>query len=175
MDISTISVANNGMVTSYLVEDFDKEYYDVSGLADMAVKEAAAYNTEHQSSEIVPVSVEKVEKLTDGSGRVIVAYKFDSPKTFSDYNDGVLFYGTVGQAQAEGYDLDVELTDVKKGTAITKEQLIQESERHILITDQKVKLYCPHKVTHVSDGAALNTDGSVDTALAEEAVYILMK
>lgn len=175
IDTPAIAVADNGRIVSYLVGVFDKEYYDVSGLTDMVVKEAAAYNTEHQSGETVPVEVKKVEAMTDGSGKVVVTMEFDHWRTFSDYNSGVLFYGTVAQAQAEGYQLEGKLTDVKKNTPLTGEQMENEAGKHILITDQKVRLYCPRKVTHLSAGAVLNGDGSVDTALAEDTVYILMK
>lgn len=175
IDSPTIAVADNGTVTSHLVGVFNEDYYDVSGLTDMAVKEAAAYNTENQIGDTVPVTVVSVEALTDGSGKVVVTLRYDSAETFSDYNDSILFYGTVAQALAEGYKLEGKLTDVKKQEPLTGEQLSKESGRKILITDQKVKLYCPHKVTHMSEGAVLGTDGSVDATLAEEDVYILMK
>ena len=54
-------------------------------------------------------------------------------------------------------------------------QLAALGEKHILITDSKARLYCPGKVTHVSEGVQLLEDGSVDTTQASETVYIMMK
>lgn len=175
VETSSIAVTKEGEVTSYLVDIFDKDYYTVDGLTKMAVEEAADYNTEHGVSEEMPVIVEKVELLTDGSDKIVVIHKFNSTDTFEDYTEGILFYGTVAQAQAKGYSLSASLIDVKKDAALTKEELLGASDKHILITDRKVKLYCPQTVTHVSNGAVLGTDGSVDATAAEGTVYILMK
>lgn len=174
-DASSIAVSKDGAVTSWLVDVFDKDYYDIAGLQQMVQQETEAYNAAHASGETFPVTVEAVEALQDGSGKVIVKQQFDSAETFSDYNDAVLFYGTVEQAKAHGYDLNMELTDVKKGEKLSGPQLAASGEQHILITDRKAKLYCPGKVTHVSEGAQILADGSVDTTQTSETVYILMK
>ncbi len=175
VDVPTIAVADDGTVTSYLVGVFDKEYYDIAGLTEMVMEETEAYNARNQSTDILPVEVEKVEALSDGSDKVVVVQKYDSPGTFSDYTGGILFYGTVAQAQEEGYDLGTELTDAGKGETLSAEQLLTEQDRYILITDQRVQLYCPRKVTHLSAGAALSEDGSVDASQTDGTVYVLMR
>lgn len=190
VETNTIIISDKGTVTSCLVEGFDKDknYFnlsDLSGLASLAMKEAAEYNTEHQKGETVPVSVEKVEALQDGSNRVMVQYKFDSTETYVDYNQYVdynkrynetlLFYGTVKEALEKGYDLDAGLKSVKDETVLSKEQLLQNQERHVLITKERAAVYCPLKVSYISEGAVYNADGSVDTTQTEDIVVILMK
>ena len=39
----------------------------------------------------------------------------------------------------------------------------------------KADIYCPGKVVYISEGAAVNGDGSVSSAEAEGLVYILIK
>ena len=160
VDTPSLAVDKDGTVTSYLVDVFDKEYYNIDGLAAMVSEEAAAYNAQKQSGETEPVFVEKVEELEDGSGKVVVVLKYDSTDTFSDYNNGVLFYGTIAQAQEEGYEL--EAADAEDG-------------QYVLITDQKVKLYCPRKAVRAGGGAVLEEDGSVDASAAENMAYVFMK
>ena len=75
IDKTTISVDDKGEVTAYLVETFDKDYYNVSELMSMAVEDAAAYNTAAAKDEKVPVTVDKVEMLETGKD-VRITYKF---------------------------------------------------------------------------------------------------
>ncbi len=174
---TTIAVSDKGVITSYLVGSFDKEYYDISELTNMAVEEVAAYNTDKQEGETIPVTVVKVEELPNNSGNVMVTYQYDNADTYEDYNDGVLFYGTVSEALSEGYKLDASLINsIKDGTSVDEEWMLKEAgKRHILITNQAAQIYVPYKVTHVSQGAVYKEDGSVDTTQTEENVIILMK
>ncbi len=177
IDTDTLSVNSRGEVTSYLVRDFEKEYYDLSELTSMAMGEAAQYNTAHAAGNGTPVTVQTIERLEEGSPRVRMMYLYDSAETFSSYNDKELFFGTVQEAVSENYPFtENPLSSVKDGTLVTDAWLKQEAlGKHILITDEKAVIYCPYKVTHISGGAVLNEDGSVDATQAEDPVYILMK
>ncbi len=175
VDVTSIAIADDGAVTSYLVEVFDKDYYDISELTSMAITEAAEYNTQKQFGEAVPVVVDKVEALEDGSRKVVVTHKYDSVDTFSDFNGSVLFYGTVQEAVDAGYDLDRALKSVKDEETVLKEQLLANAEKHLVITDENARIYCPEKVSHISEGAVYESDGSVDTTQTDETVVILMK
>lgn len=176
INTTTISVSDKGAVTAYLVGDFDREYYNLSELTAMAMEEAAQYNTSHAVQGSTPITVQKVENAETGD-KVIITYQFDKTDTFNDYCEGVLFYGTVTEAVAEGYGLESSpLTSVKDGSLVTDGWMKQEAAgRHILITDQKAEIYCPYKVTHISEGAVYNADGSVDATQTEGNVVILMK
>jgi len=175
IDEPTIAIDGEGRVTSYLVELFDKEYYDITELTSMAISEAAEYNTGKQAESGVPVTVEKVEELKDGSQKIVVTYKYDGAETFSDFNGSILFYGTVKEAMDAGYDLAGSLKSVKDGSMISGEQVMGDSEKHVVITQEKVRIYCPQKVAYISEGAVYEKDGSVDATQASDTVVILMK
>lgn len=172
VDTTSIEITDEGAVTSYLVDVFDKDYYVLSELKDMVIEEAAQYNTEHQTGEQVPVTVEKVE---NSGSKVIVVQKYDSADTFADYNANDLFYGTVEEALRKGYSPDGDLKSVKDGSLLSGDMLTENLKRHILITDYKAKLYCPDKVTHISENAVYCDDGSVDGLAAEGTIVVLMK
>lgn len=175
MESSAVSVTKEGTVKAWLVDVFDKDYYALSELEKMAAEEAAAYNTLHRIGEAAAVEVEKVEVLEDGSGKVVVTMEYDGTESFSEFNESLLFYGTVAEAAAAGYDLDAELSPVKEGEALTKEGLQAMQDGYLLITDEKARIYCPRRITHISSGATLLPDGAVDALSAEDTVYILMK
>lgn len=175
VDVTSLVLSEEGQVTSYLVDVFDKDYYDLAELKTMALEDAADYNAERQSGEAIPLEVEKVEALQDGSGKVVVVHKYDSADTYRDYNDTQLFYGTVSEAVKQGINLDIVMKNVKGDTQISKEELLQTPDRYLVVTDEKAVIYCPGKVTHVSEGAVYGSDGTVDTNAAEGTTVILLK
>ena len=175
IDKTTIVIDDEGKVTAYLVDNFAKDYYDISELTSMAKEDAAAYSAEMGAGENA-ASVEAVEMLENGTD-VRITYQFDSAETYADYMGGVLFYGTVEEAKAAGYDLTTApLNSVKDGTTVTENWLETEGlEKHIVITDQLAEFYCPYTVTHVSADAFYNTDGSVTNDQPDDVVYVLLK
>lgn len=175
VNATSLAITAKGVVTSYLVDVLDKNYYDVAGLTEMALEEVTDYNTEHQKGETVPVTMEKVETF-EGSDKVVVTHRYDSADTYADFNESFLYYGTVSDAVGYACDtLDPNLVSVKDGTRITEEQLQNVQNRHVLITDARAVIYCPYGVDYMSNGAVYREDGTVDASNAEGIVMILMK
>ena len=178
IDKPMISIAKSGEVTEYLVGAFSsKAYYNVSELSSMAAEEAARYNTAHQTGTITPVKLEKVETLEDGSGRVCIVYQYDSAESYTGFNEGSLFYGTVEEAASQGYATDIPLKSVSgaEDRMLTDSQEDQAAGRQLIIAPSGVYVYCPGKVEYISENAVIAEDGSVDTTAAEDPVYILLK
>lgn len=175
IEVTTVALDGKGTITSYLVEDFEKDYYNISELSAMAVQEAEEYSEANEDEDAVALSVEQVELLGDGT-KVLVQHVYRDAKTFADYNECELFFGSVAEAVEAGYDLSVLLTGVKDKAPLSQEELLDNSEKwHVLITDFKADVYCPYKVTHVGDGVVYREDGSVDTTQVEGVVVVLMK
>lgn len=173
IESSAVAVSKKGQIEVHLIGEFSEPYYDLSGLTLLAMEEADEFNAEKKSEDdSVPVTVEGVEM--SGETRVKVSYRFDNWKSYTEFNDDELFYGTVSEAAEKGYISGVVLKSVKDGTLMNEEQLKQE-DRMMIITNVPADIYCPGKVTHISDGAALNKDGSVAAAEAEKMVFILLK
>lgn len=175
---NTLWVDKEGLVRLYLVDEFDeKAYFDVPELTRMAMEEAAKHNEQHSKSGRTEVVVEKVEKNV-ADGKIRVNYTFADGNAFSEFNfiDGILFYGTVKEAKAAGYSLgNVALVNAKDGSMTTGTAVESSAaDKHVLITDQKLLIYCPYQVTHVGAGAVCRKDGTVDTTKAEGNVFILM-
>lgn len=172
---TSLEISDQGEITSCLVGDFNKTYYNVSELTDMVMTDAAEYNTVNQTGETTLITVEKVELMPENGSKVLVIRKYNNSQTYMDYNESTMFYGTVEEALGEGYSLDVTLTANKDGSTMTAQELAAATERYIIITQDRANIYAPKAVTHISSGAAMNEDGSVNTRDAEDLVYILLK
>ncbi len=173
-DTDVILLKKDGTVYSHLISDFNKEYYDVDELTSMAVKDASEYNKAHQDGTEVPMSV--VEVTLIGNDKVKLTHQFLNAQAYNDYNGNEMFYGTVEEAVAKGYDLSALLTDVKTGEPLDAEVLMKKADKiHVLITAAKARIYSEQKITHVGDGVKCLEDGSVDTTMVEGTVVVLMK
>lgn len=170
VDKPSLAVNQDGEVTVWQVGLFDKADYVLSELQAMARDEAGRFN--HSAGKAAAVAVEKVEALEDGSGKVVVAYRFDGWESASDFLEESIFVGTVADAIALGRTAGMDMKSVKDG-ADFPEELLGQAKGSALITDMKGNVYCPGKVTHISQGLTVNPDGSIDTSAAEGTVCIL--
>lgn len=178
IDRPMISIAKNGEVTEYLVGELaSNDYYSISELSSMAAEEAARYNTANQAGTTTPVKLEKVEALASGTGDVCVVYRYDSAESYTGFNEGSLFYGTVGEADTLGYIAGISLAGVNgsEDQTLTADQIRLSPDRRLIIAPGGVNVYCPGQVEYISANAAMAEDGSVDTTAADSPVYILLK
>lgn len=169
----TLVITENGKVTAHLVGELDKDYYELEELEAMAREEAAEFNRLHPLDTGEMVTLEGVEALDGDGNKVVVSYGFDNVQAYTEYMGQPLFFGTLeeGLKAADGLPA---MKSVKEGAAVTEESLKAAGGRMIAVEAGSV-VYCPFRVTHISQGAAVNEDGSVDTLQAEGTVYIVMK
>lgn len=170
---TTVSISRKGQISAWLVGEFEKEYYSLFELTAMAEEEAAEFNRTAGENSGERVSLEKAEELS--GNRVAVNYLFDGWQSFTAFNEETLFYGTVEEAARRELFPGAVLKSVGGEALLTEEQLEQKAEKHIIITDVKADIYCPGRAAYLSEGASVNSDGSINTVRAEGLVYILMK
>jgi len=177
---STIIVTDKGVVTSYLVEDFGgdllkrdiKIYYDMEELRAMLEQEVADFNRSAGNT----VTIESVEAASNVSTNLVVALKFEKTEAYRDYSGLDLFYGTVEQAYAAGYNLDITLVSTKAdGQTIGKSEILNMGSMHILIAEDMVQIICPKKAQYYSESMSHISDTRFDAADAEGLKYIIMK
>lgn len=176
---NTIEVTEEGRLIAYIVEDFEKDYYDINELAQMVRSEIDVYNTNKASLSTeagqVPVLVDKVMMAEDGSAKAVVALDFQSAAAYEDYMGKEVFYGTISEAIAAGYDLEGKLFDAKKGTELAADKLEKNGKRMILIVEDEVLVRPDGKVLYLSDNVTLTAEGHVNATGSEGLKYIVTK
>ena len=152
--VTNLKIDKNGGVTSTIVEAFNREFYTLDGLLEMIEAELASYN---DSAE--PAITLQGGELTETEEEVLITLYYASCKDYEDFNDVELFFGTVAEAQAAGYDLNVKLIDATgKGNDIGKEELLTMPNSRILIVRQSAQvsqIILPAKVLYFSEGTQL--------------------
>ncbi len=173
--VPAISVTGQGEVTAYIVEDFDKDYYDLAELRTMVEDELSKFNEIHKND--LGMEAVRLTSLTVAGEvpKAVLVLIFRDTSCYKDYFGKDLFYGTVAQAQESGYDLDVELVAVKDGKIIGKKEIFGMGSSRLLIVSDDVRIYGPGKPQYVTSKAAVNEDGSVEPSDTEDNTYIIMK
>ncbi len=167
VEANSLIIDKEGAVTVHIVDVFDKDYYNLEGLRKMAQSEASSYNTANQTGSETPVKLERVEALPGGDNAVVVTYVYDGAETYADYSGNAFFYGTVAEAQQAGYDfgkISQVLYDTKGKNSIVSSKLDEMSKKHVVLLEEKTRVYCPYKVAYTSEAAKVMEDGSIDTA-----------
>lgn len=176
---NTVEALEDGSITGYIVEPFEKDYYDVKELETMVRAEIDEYNEEKpdltKGQGRVPILVDKVFMTEDGSQKVVVALNFGNPAVYQDYMGKEIFYGTLADAVTEGYDVDKKLAEVKGGKVLTGDKIQKNGEKRILILEEPVMVRTYQKVQYLSAGAKLTEEGFVDCTLNEDLKYIIIK
>ena len=168
-------VEKDGKVTSYLVNTFDKDFYNLDGLTQMVEEEAEEFNATHTEATENPMNVKTVQVLGDGV-MVQVVQEFADTDSYAEYNEQDLFYGTRVEALAQGLTVNRELVNAADGTPADSEKLDKALEKnHLIITNASAYIYCPYPVLYISEGVVMGEDGYVDASQSDGVVTILMK
>jgi len=174
----TVEITAEGELIAYLVEDFDKEYYDLGELGTMVREEVADFVREQDlvsEDGKEGMTVESVAMAADGSKKVVVALRFANSEIYADYFDAEAFFGTVSQAQNAGYELSATLTSVKDGEIFTEEDARKNSKRKILIIEEAMVVRCPKEALYIGTNTSLTEEGFVDCTEGEGLKLIIMK
>lgn len=176
---NTLEVTEDGRLIAYIVENFDKDYYDINELKQMVDSEIAEYNKEKAAlvteAGRAPVIVDKVMMAEDGSQKAVVALNFQSGAVYEDYMGEEVFFGTVTEAIAAGYELEGVLKKVKNGEALIGDKLRKNGEKMILIVGDDVVVRTYNDVQYLSNNATLTTNGYVNATLEDELKYMIIK
>lgn len=145
-----VKFEKDGAVVSTIIEDFDETLYNVEDLKTMVLSEAASYNS---------VSGEKsisVDKLEAKDGRVTVTMTFAGAEKYADFNEKVLFCGTISEAYAAGCDFDITLNSAKQdGGQIGKEEILAMNDYQIIILEEPITVVTPSKIIYASSNVEI--------------------
>jgi len=167
---TTIEIKQTGGVNQIIVEDFSSDAYDVTELTSFIDAEIAEYNVANSEDAIVSsdVSFDDEEKIA----RISIDY--ESYVDYEKLNSVTLFYGTVADAENEGYEMPETLTD-SEGASISESALSGLSDMTVIIASENLMIKTPKRIAYVSEGVIISSGSEADTTEAEgELFYIVL-
>lgn len=189
---NSIFVHSDGQITAAIIEDFDKDYYDLQELVGLTQSLVQSYNetyyglsyytyeqlTKEQKKQILlPVSL---ESASVDNGKVILVLKYANGNTYTDFNGidiaaagGTKAYtSSVGEASAMA--LDGTFVAAKGGEAQLTEELQKKTGYHMIYVDFGTKIYFEHEISYVTNNVTVLSDNSVQTPSGQGS-FILFK
>lgn len=168
---STLYISKEGSITAFLVDTFEKSYYDQNELEAMIQEEIKEYGQSVKLSRISSKSM-----IDTGIDGIIVQMEYADGISYTGFNGKKLFYGTIAEAYEAGYKINVIVKDMSDASKVISESEIKAmSDKHILIVEENIKVSVPSKILYVSGGVSVlkNTEAVVNHETGYS--YIIMK
>lgn len=172
---TTIEALKDGSLNYYLVDTFEKEYYELTGLSDLATDEVAKFREENRSANADSVKLLSVEMVEGAKDLVSVNYRFADGASFEKFYNSLFYYGTVGDALEQKIKMLSGYRKVKDQSVVAEIEVRNNQDSRMIITDQKCVLYCELKPYCVSDGVTVLEDGGLDLRECKGNAYIIFK
>lgn len=154
---STVSIQKDGTISSHIEESFDQSYYDGEELQQSILQAAADYNRAAGSGQIT------VEKIDVDDGAVTVKMTYLDSADYADFNRTVFFAGSPKEAEDEGFDLNVVLSNVKNtNETIGKSDILAMDGYNLLILKGPETVLLNGQVEYVSDDVTVFLNGKAE-------------
>ena len=146
-----IVIDKSGKVTEYIVEEFSQDYYSADELKAMVEEEITDFHGDGTVS---------LEKLEAKDNNLYMTLKYSSAKAYTAFNDvgdagSILFVGTVSDAYASGYNMDVTMKSARDdASVITKDSILAQGEKNMVVYSGDVEVQVPGKILYISEWAS---------------------
>lgn len=155
-----ISVGEDGTITEYISETLDQAYYSSSELQNMINSEVSDYNSKNGENSVTLKSFE-----TEGS-QVTLELEYAKGADYAAFNNVEFYYGSMINAQLEGYLFDVSYKKVKngvvQGSAVSGTEVLKNMTAEVLVVRAPLEVHVPGDVLFTSTNAEVLSSSTVN-------------
>lgn len=165
---TTMYVDKEGKVYETVVEDFSMPQYDEEELSLTIAEEIAAYNSKNGVDTIA------LEHFKVENGIVKTQLTYETASDYEAFNQEAFFNGTISEALAAGYTMDVILQNPSNpDETIDLYQILTMQDKKVMITDIPARLRVPSKILYVSEDVKIIDEYEVDAFENTDATIII--
>lgn len=165
---TTIFVDKEGKVTETVVEDFSMPQYSQDELNTQIAEEMAAYNATAGEDTVT------LEYFTVENSIVKTQMTFRTAADYAAFNNVPFFNGTIADALAAGYTLDVILKNpANEDETIGIHEILTMQDKNVLIIESATRLRTESKILYVSEDTVIIDDYEVDAFENADATVII--
>lgn len=150
-DTTTVYIGKDQEVSEYIVEDFDKSYYNTEELRQNIEQTIQEYNEKNGASDLVVLDQ---YGLSGDSAKLNVRIKYKNAKDYGSIHNREFFVGTVSEAKEAGFVLDglhaAQAQSAKELTPV--EQMTQEM---IVICEEEMDVEIGGDILYISESGML--------------------
>lgn len=154
---TTVYIKNDGSIEATFVEDFSQPQYDMEELQTMADEEILAYNTKAGEDKVAMTFFEVEGNVAK------MQMTFTDDEAYREFNNEIVFVGTVAEALEGGYDLNISLTNPANAEDVIGEhELLAMQDSNIIIVENAVRVRAESKILYMSTDAKYIDEYEVD-------------
>lgn len=142
----TILVKRDGGLYVAIVEDFDKNYYNLSELNEFVSKEVNAYNNKVGSNEVT------IEGLALKDGKAVMILEYTKMAHYSAFNNMPAAYFSANTENV-ALELPSKYMDVKKDATVDKDVAMKNSKNQVLVLYEPYEIIVEGKIKFHSSNA----------------------
>lgn len=129
--VSTMTIHKDGVVESYIVEEFAAPHYDAQELESSVLANIASVNEQFEKPAIELTGYELVE------GILKATIEYQNADAYEEFNEETLYVGLWEDAVTAGYQVGAE---------------IENDGYQVVVFSEPVDIRVPKKIVYVSDG-----------------------
>ena len=163
MDSSSLVLNKKGALTQTIVEEWDQEQYDKKELQEQIETEIKAYDQKIELNSIRTKETKVTVKMT-----------YQDLASYAEYNQVILFQGTVAQCQAAGYLPEGELKTAD-GEAVDRTQVLNAGDEcTVLVFQEPLSVKLPGRILYCSNSLEIISGKEVKASLEENSTGFLL-
>ncbi len=167
-DISenTILIKANGVIQSAIVEDFDKEYYNLSELTEFVKKEVDGYNQEIGQEEVI------IDDVLLKRGKAVVILTYSGMAHYSEFNNvrAAYFKADIGDVPLQ---LPEKVLSVKNDELVNLDSVLG-GKNQVLVLYEPYEIIVEGDIKYYSENASLE-DGNKAQSMTYDPSVIIYK
>lgn len=162
---NTFLVKRNGKLYVAIVEDFDKEYYNLTELNEFVAKEVDAYNQKVGSEEVT------IEALELKNGKVVMILGYSKMAHYSAFNNmPAAYFGA--DVQNVALELPSQYIDAKSNGVVDKDTAMKNDKNKVLVLYEPYDIIVEGSVKYYSNNATFLDDNKVRSTSEDMTVVV---
>ena len=162
-DSSSLVLNKKGVITQTIVEEWDQEQYDKKELQEQIETEIKAYDQKIELNSIRTKETKVTVKMT-----------YQDLASYAEYNQVILFQGTVAQCQAAGYLLEGEFKTAD-GEVVDRTQVLNAGDEcTVLVFQEPLSVKLPGRILYCSNSLEIISGKEVKASLEENSTGFLL-
>lgn len=149
VEATTISIGSKGAVTEVIVESTEGDSYTAEELETFVGEDVESFNKSAGSDHVKLKSCEIKENVA----RIVMEY--DSCADYAAYHGTELFWGTVEEARASGYNFETEFRDNNGESAASSTILANNKDWQVVILEEPVNVQVAGDILYASTNAEI--------------------
>lgn len=168
---NTLLIKQDGSVQAAILEEFDREYYDIDE-ARVFIEDAVAEYNEAEGKDSVIFNDLKISPFDDDKVCLILTYK--DMDTYDDVTGAKIRHLTIDEAVQEEL-IPKELTSLREGSIADGKAVAGENTQYkVIVLSSKLHIMVEGKIKYYTNAAVLN-NAAVQTAGKRKKAVIIYK